>query len=54
MSDTAICIVGLFTFFLLAGGLSFTVYEMRRLHSQGSKTDQWRRSSAKRESPIRR
>ena len=37
MSDTAIFAIGLFTFLLLAGGLAFTVYEIRRLNPQESK-----------------
>ena len=33
MSDTAIFIVGVFTFLLLSGGLLFTFLEIRRMES---------------------
>ena len=32
MADTTILAVGFFTFFLLAGGLAFTIYEVPRLY----------------------
>jgi hypothetical protein len=44
VSDTAIFAIGLFAFLLLAGGLAFTVYEIRRLNNPDSKASNGRRN----------